>query len=623
MSTEKRPVRHDETDDTTEERDDAIIGRAFRASLVGLIVIALAGGAVGYWLSRPLPPAPVSESELAEVKIRQAPTIRPPKTLFTDVTDASGITFVHNNGAHGDKLLPETMGGGCAFFDFDNDGDQDLLLVNSMDWSDDPSSGRSNTSVLYRNDGGQFTDVTKGSGFDNALYAMGAAVGDYDNDGLVDVLITAVGTNQLYRNLGDGQFENVTAAAGVGGDDDRWSTSAGWFDYDNDGDLDLFVCNYVQWSREYDQSQHFQLVGGGRAYGRPQNFEGTFPYLYQNDGDGTFTDVSESAGVQLRNDATGVPRSKSLGLAFCDFDANGALDVVVANDTVQNVLLRNDGQGHFADVGVLTGIAFDSTGNARGAMGIDITAFRNQKSMAVAIGNFANEMTAFYVTPSGQMQFYDEAVSTGLGPTTRSLLTFGLCYLDYDLDGRADLFCANGHLEEDINRVQASQYYEQPPQLFWNAGHRNSSEFLPVDQSLAGPDMLKPMVGRGAAYADIDNDGDLDILITSTGRAPRLLRNDQQLGHHFLRIKLTGDSQRCNRDAIGSWVEVTANGSTQRKQVMPTKSYLSQVELPLTFGLGDSDSVEDVAVVWSDGTRQPLGALAIDQLHVVNQAAGP
>lgn len=614
--------RQDVEIEVDEEHDDAAIGRAMRASLVVIVALMVVGGGVAYWLTRRKPAPPVRQTELATVAIRKAPAVTAPVAKFTDVTDESGITFVHNNGATGEKLLPETMGGGCAFFDFDNDGDQDLLLVNSTDWPWDKPSGRSTTSALYRNDGGTFNDVTKGSGFDVAIYGMGAAVGDYDGDGLVDVFVTAVGENRLFRNLGAGRFEDVTEASGVAGEPDRWSTSAGWFDYDNDSDLDLFVCNYVGWSRQYDQGQGFQLVGGGRAYGRPQNFEGTFPYLYRNEGAGKFTDVSAESGIQVRDISTGVPRSKSLGLAFCDFDDNGFLDVVVANDTVQNVLLSNNGQGRFNDVAVLTGIAFDATGNARGAMGIDVNSIRDQKAMAVAIGNFSNEMTALYVTRPGRMQFYDEAVTTGLGPTTRSYLTFGLFYVDYDLDGRSDLFCANGHLEDEINRVQPSQHYEQPPQLFWNAGPEQGTEFLPADESQIGADLLEPLVGRGASYADIDNDGDLDLLITTTGRAPRLLRNDQDLGHHWLRIRLVGDGMHCSRDAIGSWVTVTTADTVQRKQVMPTKSYLSQVELPLTFGLGDADSVDRVVIHWSDGSEQELPAPAIDQSHVIEWDAG-
>lgn len=605
--------------DETELRDEAAIGRAMRGSFIVLVCLALTGAAIAYAVSRPQPAPPVRESELATVELRELSAVQMPVVPFTDVTEQAGIQFVHNNGAIGDKLLPETMGGGAAFFDFDNDGDQDLLLVNSKDWPWDEVSDRSTTSALYRNEGGAFVDVTAGSGLDVPIYGMGASVGDFDNDGLVDVFLTAVGQNRLFRNLGDGKFEDVTESAGVAGEDNRWSTSSGWFDCDNDGDLDLFVCNYVSWSREYDQSQGFQLVGGGRAYGRPQNFEGSYPYLYRNDGDGKFTDVSESSGVQISNPATGVPLSKSLGLAICDFDDNGTLDLIVANDTVQNLLLRNDGKGNFTEMGALAGIAFDSTGAARGAMGIDVTSFRDRRAMAVAIGNFSNEMTALYVTKTGQMQFFDEAVSTGLGPTTRLLLTFGLVYLDVDLDGRLDLFCANGHLEEDINRVQPSQHYEQPPQLFWNAGPDSATEFLAAGEQQVGTDLLKPMAGRGATYADIDSDGDADVLVTASGRAPRLLRNDQKLGHHWLRLKLVGDGERCNRDAIGSWVEVTVGDEVLSKQVMPTRSYLSQVELPLTFGLGASDTIKNVTVRWADGESVDLGPLPTDQTHVIQR----
>jgi hypothetical protein len=603
-----------------ELRDDAAIGRAFRGSLLAIVVLAGVGGVAVYLATRPEPPPPVRETTLAPTSVRELPEVQLPTVLFTDVTEAAGIAFVHNNGATGDKLLPETMGGGCAVFDFDNDGDQDILFVNSKDWPWDEPSDRSSTLALYRNDGGTFTDVTADSGLGVSIYGMGAAVGDFDNDGRVDVFVTAVGENRLFHNLGEGRFEDITDSAAVAGDDDRWSTSAGWFDYDNDGDLDLFVCNYVRWNREYDSSQNFQLVGGGRAYGRPQNFEGTFPYLYRNDGDGRFVDVSEAAGVHVRNPSTGVPLAKSLGLTICDLDEDGTLDLLVANDTVQNLLFRNTGDRTFEEFGVLAGVAFDSSGNARGAMGIDAASIRDGKATAVAIGNFSNEMTALYVAQRGSLQFFDEATSTGLGPNTRLELTFGLFYFDYDLDGRPDLFCSNGHLEEDINRVQPSQFYEQPPQLFWNAGAQYGTEFVPVSAEQCGPDLLKPMVGRGAAYLDYDDDGDLDILITSTGRKPRLLRNDGQRSNHFLRVKLVGDGTTCNRDAIGSWVSVVAGDQVLRLQVMPTKSYLSQMELPVTFGLGAATEVNNVIVDWSDGTRQELGPLAVDQMHVIERS---
>ncbi len=612
----KNPAATLTSDVDLEERDDAVIGRAMRGSVIVLLIGGVIGGIAAYVLTRPKPLPPVKETVMANVEVRAPSAVDVPVVNFVDVTQAWGINFKHDNGATGDKLLPETMGGGVAVLDYDNDGDQDLLFINSKSWARDDIAS---TMALYRNDGGQFTDVTAGSGLDVSMYGMGVSVGDFDNDGRPDVFISAVGPNALFRNIGDGKFENVTARANVAGGDNRWSSGTGWLDYDNDGDLDLFVCNYVEWNREYDLAQNFQLVGGGRAYGRPQNFEGTYPYLYRNDGDGKFTDVSEAAGVQVKNSTTGVPLAKSLGTTICDLDADGFLDIIVANDTVQNLLLKNTGEGKFADLGVLSGIAFDSSGNARGAMGIDVAPFRGNGAMAIAIGNFANEMTALYVAKRGSLQFFDEAVSTGLGPSTRLELTFGVFYFDYDLDGRLDLFCSNGHLEEEINRVQPSQHYEQPPQLFWNAGADQGTEFVRVDEAHCGHDLQQPIVGRGAAYADFDGDGDLDVVVTATGRQARVFRNDQSLNHHWLRLKLVGDASRGNTDAIGAWIEVQMGEQVQRQQVMPTRSYLSQVELPVTFGLGDGDHVDSVIVTWPDGEVQDLGSLPVDQLHTIRR----
>ncbi|MEX0818211.1 MAG: CRTAC1 family protein [Pirellulaceae bacterium] len=619
----RRSVHEFETE--TEEQDDAVIGTALRRSLVVFAVIGLVGGAVAFVLTRSAPPPRVKETELAAVQVREASKVEIPRVHFTDVTELAGIHFRHENGARGKKLLPETMGGGCAFFDFDGDGDQDLLLVNGQPWpwdrepiTDAKDGTPPATLALYRNDGtGRFDDVTQGSGLDISLYGMGVAVGDYDRDGRIDVFVSAVGSNRLFHNEGGGKFLDVTEAANVAGASDEWSTSCGWFDYDGDGDLDLFVCNYVKWSREYDESQGFQLTGGGRAYGRPQNFEGTFPYLYRNEGNGRFTEVAEAAGLHVRNPNTNVPIAKSLGVTFADFDEDGRIDIIVANDTVQNLLFHNRGDGSFAEVGALAGVAFDMNGNARGAMGIDAARFRDNNAIGIAIGNFSNEMTALYVSPGDQMQFVDEAISTGLGPNTRLELTFGVFYFDYDLDGRLDLFAANGHLEEDINRVQPSQHYAQPPQLFWNCGREQDTEFLPVPSEKCGNDLLQPMVGRGSAYADIDGDGDLDVLILASGQAPRLLRNDQQLDHHWLRLKLKGT--RCNPDAIGAWIEVHVGTNVLKRQVMPTRSYLSQSELPVTIGLGESDSIDRLVIHWPDGTDQEIEPVAVDQLIEVKQ----
>jgi hypothetical protein len=547
-----------------------------------------------------------------------------PGTRFTDITAEAGITFVHVNGAAGEKLLPETMGGGVAFFDFDNDGHPDLLFINGMSWPWDRTTHQPPaTAVLYRNQGGaSFQDVTAGSGLDVPIYGMGVAVGDYDNDGWVDVLITSVGGNRLFRNRADGTFLDVTRSAGVAGDTNDWSTCAAWLDYDNDGDLDLFVGNYIRWSREIDSEVGYKLVGIGRAYGQPTNFEGAFPRLYRNDGSGTFTDVSADAGVQVRNTATGVPMAKPLGVAPVDLDNDGWMDLVVANDTVQNLVFLNRRDGTFREIGAAAGVAFDNYGNTRGAMGIDAAHFRNDHQLGLAIGNFANEMTALYVAQHSPTNFADEAITEGVGPASRLLLKFGIFFFDYDLDGWLDLLTANGHLEEEISMIQASQRYAQPAQLFWNAAPAGQVGFLVVGPDKAGNDLFQPIVGRGSAYADIDSDGDLDVVLTQVGGAPLLLRNDQQLGHHWLRLKLIGS--RANRDAIGATVRLKANSITQTRRVMPTRSYLSQSELPITFGLGAADRVEELTVTWPGGETATVVPPPVNTTFTIREAAsGP
>lgn len=609
--------------DQRTEDDDRAIGRALRASLLVFLLLGSIGGGIYLWLNRRAPAIATEAAPIALPETRVKSTAVIPTVHWTDITQAAGIDFVHTNGAHGEKLLPETMGAGVAAWDFDQDGDQDLLFINATPWPEDSTqSTPASTLALYQNDGhGNFVDVTADWGLDISLIGMGAACGDYDGDGRVDLFVSCVGTDHLFHNTGE-RFEDVSQAAGVAGDAGAWSSACGWFDYDRDGDLDLMVTHYVEWSREFDLAQNFRLLGGAeRAYGRPQSFAGTYPSLFRNDGEGKFVDVSAEAGLQIQHAATAVPVAKSLGLAFEDLDGDQYLDCVISNDTVQNFLLHNQRDGRFEEIATMAGIAFDSNGAARGAMGIDIAPFRNDPCLAVAIGNFANEMSALYVCRGRDLQFYDAAIANGLGPATRLELTFAVFFFDFDLDGRLDLLQANGHLEQDIARVQASQHYEQSPQLFWHADADSSSEFVRCGESQTGPDFQRPMVGRGATYADFDGDGDLDVVIVGCGQPPRMLRNDQNLGHHWLRVKLIGSGD--NPDAIGARIILTVGESRQERLVSPTRGYLSQVELPVTFGLGNSQTVERIHIRWPDGAEQEVLGPDVNQLLTIRQSTKP
>jgi hypothetical protein len=583
-----------------------------------MLVIVILGVLVAYLYRGQEGGSLVEEKAVEGPKIPESIVqIDPPTVRFTDITAQSGIDYVHINGAYGDKLLPETMGGGVAFLDYDNDGDQDLLFINSNYWPEHvPQNAARPTMVLYRNDGtGRFEDVTGGSGLDVSFYGMGVAVGDYDNDAQIDIFITAVGENHLFHN-NDGVFEDVTAAAGVSGAPGDWSTSAAFLDVDNDGDLDLFVANYVRWSKEIDFEIDFRLTGIGRAYGPPTTFAGSHPILYRNEGGGRFTDVSQSAGVQVNNPATGQPMAKSLAVSPIDIDNDGWMDLFVANDTVQNFFFHNQGDGVFQEEAVMLGLAFDRNGSATGAMGSDASHYRNDADLGLAVGNFANEMTSLYVSQGDLSLYADEAIGDGIGPASRRALTFGLFFFDYDLDGRLDLLQANGHLEEEINLIQPSQHYAQAAQLFWNCGAECPTQFIEVTAKESG-DLQTPVVGRGASFADIDSDGDLDIVITQVGRRAVLLRNDQQLGHHWLQVRAVG--RTVNRDAIGAWIELFTEESTQRRQVMPTRSYLSQVQLPVSFGLGKVQKVDMVRVKWPDGSSREISNVALDSVLVVEQ----
>lgn len=607
--------------DTTESeelvpQDDAIIGHAMKRSAQVLGILLLVAGGIFFFLSR-------EPDQRAEQKIQPAPpqdlaakAVELPKLPFKDVTREAGITWTHETGATGEKLLPESMGGGAAFFDYDADGDADLLLVSGSTWphAKGPAKG---ASALYQNDGqGHFRDVTAAAGLKTGFYGMGAAVGDYDADGYPDLFITALGKNHLYHNRG-GRFEDVTAQMGVAGADDDWSTAAAFADFDGDGDLDLFVGNYVKWSRQIDFDLDYRLTGVGRAYGPPNNYLGQNARLYRNDG-ATFADVSEQAGVQVKNKATGVPVAKTLGILPVDLDGDLDLDLVVANDTTQNFLFENQGKGVFLERGEEMGLAYGRNGEATGAMGVDAGRYRNDRELGIAIGNFANEMTSLYISQGNATLFADEAIPEGVGAPSRVALKFGMLFADFDLDGRLDLLQTNGHLETDIQKVDPSQTYEQAAQLFWNAGPDGKATFVELKQDLG--DLTKPIVGRGSAFADIDGDGDLDVVMTQAGRAPVLLRNDQAGGHHFLRLRLH-DAAAKNRDAIGARVVLEAGGLRQERQVMPTRSYLSQSELAVTFGLGSVAKVDALKVIWPDGKEEQLdpAAYPLDRANPVER----
>ncbi len=606
-----------ELEEGEEHVDDTIIGVAFRRSLIAFAALALIIGGVVWWLQQ--------EEELGEEVelLAEAPqqveatSLQIPDLPFVDVTAEAGIDFKHENGAQGEKLLPETMGSGAAFFDPDSDGDLDLFLVNGTQWPH--TAGRkAASSALYRNDGsGRFENVTSEMGLTTDFYGTGVAIGDVDGDGRPDIFIAAVGSNHLYLNRG-ASFEDVTSRAGVAGADDMWSTSAAFGDFDRDGDLDLFVCNYVQWSRQIDAEVDYRLTGVGRAYGPPVNYRGTFSYLYRNLGDGTFEDISEAAGLHVRNPATDVPVGKGLGVSPVDIDGDGYLDLLVANDTVQNFLFHNKGDGTFEETGELFGLAYGRAGEATGAMGIDAAHYRNDSDLGFAIGNFANEMTSLYMSQGDATLFVDEAITDGIGAPSRTALSFGVLFFDADLDGRLDLVQTNGHLENEIQSVDPSQSYEQPAQLFWNAGAGARSTFVDVPLEKLG-DLDRPLVGRSSAYGDIDGDGDLDLILTQAGREPLLLRNDQATGSHWLRLKLSQPG--ANSQAIGAWVEARVGDLRLRRQVMPTRGYQSQSDSAITLGLGQATALDGLDILWPDGTRQTVdpGGLGIDQVVEIHK----
>ena len=557
-----------------------------------------------------------------------------PTVNFSDTTARARLEFSHNTGAFGLKLWPEPFGSGACFIDIDQDGWQDIVFINSTDWpanalrraaesdirgvhlyqdelkrrrSDQPKTldHRKSSIVVFRNNrDGTFTDQTEKAGVVSTFYGMGCAAADYDNDGDADFYVTAYGGGTLWRNNGGGTFTDVTTASGI--TDHGWSTCAVWFDIDRDGHLDLFICHYVNWTLEANFQCGFDR--DRMVYCGPDVYPGSLQMLWRNDGDGTFTDISQPAGF-------GKLYGKALGAAVLDYDHDGWLDLVVANDQVPNFLLHNNGDGTFTDESVLLGFSAGRFGIAKAGMGIDIADYQNTRQAGIVVGNFAKEGLTLHQQGRGNV-FKDQAPRAGLKRPSLPFLTFGLFFFDYDLDGYLDILAANGHIDEaTVKYLEREVMHEQRLLLFHNEGN---GTFTEVGRK-SGRALKKKLVGRGAAYADIDMDGDLDVLITQNNGPAILLRNDGGNRHHWLRVVLEGTAS--NRDGIGAAVTVTAGGQTQHRLVKTGSSYLSQSELPVTFGLGSAEEVDEIVIQWPSGTIDRLTAIPVDQIVFVMEGS--
>jgi len=623
---------------------DSPIARALQRSALALIAVAILAGGVVWWQLRPrsapaADPAPVEGPAPRERPVPGAPSIAavaddpiasnpapapppppPPTFRFREVAAARGVDFVHTNGATGRKLLPETLGGGVAIADLDGDGAMDLVFVDGDRWPDAPADSPSGQGiVVYLNDGrGFFTRAAGPTGLEEPFAGMGLAVADVDGDGRPDLLATSTAGVRLFLNRsspGEVRFVDRTIEAGLG-ELDGWSTAAGFADLDGDGRLDLVVTHYVQWSPEIDERVDYRLAGVGRAYGPPLGFAGERLRAFFGRGDGTFEERTRAAGLEVTNPSTGEPMAKALGLLMEDLTGNGAVDLFIANDTVGNLLFLNRGDGTFEEVAAAAGVAFDRSGAATGAMGVDAARLGGDGPIAIAVGNFANEPSSLYVAaaPPGAAlarRFSDEAIPAGISAATRPVLSFGILFADLDLDGELELVQVNGHLEEEIARVSPSQTYRQRAQLFKAVPGSQGRRFDEVPPQRLG-DLARPVVGRGLAIGDLDGDGAPDLVVTQIGGPPLVLLNERGNDHRWIRVRL--DGPRGDASSIGAVVRVTARGRTQERSFSPVRSYLSSVEPVLTFGLGDATRVERIEVLWNGGGRSVVEDLATNRI---------
>jgi enediyne biosynthesis protein E4 len=528
--------------------------------------------------------------------------------LFEEIpSSVSGIRWTHENAMSPDRYLPETMGPGVAFVDYDNDGWMDLFMVNSGA-ADFYAPSKPLKNALYKNNrDGTFTDVTDKAGVAGGQsFGMGCAIADYDNDGYPDIFVTAYGRCTLYRNNGNGTFTDVTVKAGLAAP--GWTTSAVWVDYDNDGKLDLFLCSFVEFSLKNNVFCGDNKLGK-RFYCIPRVFKPTSSLLYHNNGDGTFSEVSAGTDIQR-------VRGKALGVVATDINGDGLMDLFVANDTVQNFLFANRGKGKWDEIALAAEVGFSANGQPRSGMGVDAADINGDGKQDLFVANVDQEMFSLYRNDGNEF-FSDVAAANGVAQSTRLLSGWGLKFFDYDNDGLVDLFLANGHPDDMIENYSQQVRYKEPFVLF----HHDGTRLVDVSAK-AGPVFQKTFPARGLAVGDYNNDGRIDVLIGNNGAAPVLLKNNAGEGHHWIGVLLQGTA--CNRDAVGATLTWSANGTIRRRLKSSGGSYLSSHDMREVLGIGAASTVEWIEIKWPlpSGRVERLTDVPIDRYVTIVEGQG-